>query len=175
MVTKTAASIFQMHGPDGRRLMPTHPVERRDLANFRGLALAPMILQEYVPKRAELRVTVVGDRIFAALIDSQASRRTRHDWRHYDFDATAYSAHELPASVAAACRRLLAYFGLRFGAIDLVLTPNGDYVFLELNPVGQWAFIEDLTGMPIAAALAEDLDPANARPGVADAVSSRVR
>lgn len=161
MITKTAASIFQMHAPDGRRLMPTHPVRRRDLANFRGLALAPMILQEYVPKRAELRVTIVGDHIFAALIDSQASTRSQHDWRHYDLDATGYTAHQLPADVEAACLRLLDYFGLRYGAIDLVLTPNGEYVFLELNPVGQWAFIQDLTGLPIAQALAEDLDPAS--------------
>lgn len=160
MITKTAASIFQMYAPDGRRLMPTHPVRRRDLANFRGLALAPMILQEYVPKRAELRVTIVADRIFAALIDSQASARSRHDWRHYDLDLTAYTAHDLPANVEAACLRLLDYFGLRYGAIDLVLTPEGEYVFLELNPVGQWGFIQDLTGMPIAQALAEDLDPA---------------
>ena len=95
-----------------------------------------------------------------ARIDSQASTRSRHDWRHYDLDATAYSAHHLPADVEAACLRLLDYFGLRYGAIDLVLTPEGEYVFLELNPVGQWAFIQDLTGMPIAQALAEDLDPA---------------
>lgn len=160
IVTKAAAAIFQMSAPDGQRLMPTHPVRRRDLANFRGLALAPMILQAYVPKRAELRVTIVADRIFAALIDSQASTRSRHDWRHYDFDATAYRAHQLPSDVETACLRLLDYFGLRYGAIDLVLTPEGDYVFLELNPVGQWAFIQDLTGMPIAQALAEDLDPA---------------
>lgn len=160
VITKAAASIFQMFAPDGRRLMPTHPLRRRDMANFRGLGLAPMILQEYVPKRAELRVTIVADRIFAALIDSQASSRSRHDWRHYDFDATRYSAHRMPAAVERACLRLLDYFGLRFGAIDLVLTPDGEYVFLELNPVGQWAWIQDLTEMPIAQALAEDLDPA---------------
>jgi hypothetical protein len=160
IITKTAASIFQMHAPDGRRLMPTHPIRRRDMANFRGLGLAPMILQEYVPKRAELRVTIVADQVFAALIDSQASARTQHDWRHYDHDAIAYLPHQLPPQVEEACLRLLAYFGLRYGAIDFVLTPDGEYVFLELNPVGQWAFVQDLAGLPIAQALAEDLDPA---------------
>ena len=96
--------------------MPTHPVRRRDLANFRALALAPMILQEYVPKRAELRVIVVADRVFAGLIDSQASPRSRDDWRHYDFDATAYLAHELTRDVEQACLRLLEAYGLRYGA-----------------------------------------------------------
>ena len=47
--------------------------------------------------------------------------------------------------------------GLVYGAIDMRLTPNGEYVFLEVNPAGQWLFIEQATGQPISAAIAEAL------------------
>jgi glutathione synthase/RimK-type ligase-like ATP-grasp enzyme len=102
-------------------------------------------------------VTVVGTRVFAAAIDSQASRLTRHDWRHYDNERARYSPFELPAPIRAACRRLLRALGLTFGAIDLVVTPEGEYVFIEINPNGQWGWVEDLTRMQIGQAIADFL------------------
>lgn len=145
------------HADGEKRVMFTYPLRRRDLVNRRTLRYAPMTFQEYVPKRLELRVTVVGERVFAAAIDSQASRSTRHDWRHYDCDRAGYAAHTLPDAVAERSARLVAAYGLRFGAIDLILTPSGDYVFLELNPNGQWSFAQELTGLPIADAIADEL------------------
>jgi glutathione synthase/RimK-type ligase-like ATP-grasp enzyme len=116
-----------------------------------------MILQEYVPKRLELRVTVVGERVFACQIDSQASRATRHDYRHHDNDRAALSTHALPDEMAARCARMVAEYGLCYGALDLVLTPSGEYVFLELNPMGEWAWIQVETGLPIADAIVDVL------------------
>jgi hypothetical protein len=133
----------------------TQIVERRHAHAAETVRYAPVILQDYVPKQCELRVTVVGDRIFPAAIDSQASRSTQHDWRHYDDDRTAYTPHELPADVAEKCFAIVRAFDLTYGAIDLVLTPEGEYVFLEINPNGQWGFIQDATGMPIADAVAD--------------------
>jgi hypothetical protein len=133
----------------------THLVRRRDAANYRAIRYAPVILQEYVPKQVELRVTVVGSRVFAAEIHSQASRATRHDWRHYDHERATYAPHALPPAMEALCVRLVQALGLCFSAIDLVLTPEGDYVFLEINPNGQWGWIEALTDLPIADAISE--------------------
>jgi hypothetical protein len=158
LITKPVRALHGVYDADGSaRAFYARPLRRRDLHNAAALRYAPMILQEYVPKRAELRVTVVGERVFAAEIDSQASRATQNDWRHYDVDRTSYRAHDLPESVHRSCVRLVASYGLRYGALDLVLTPSGEYVFLELNPNGQWGFIEYLTGMPIADALADEL------------------
>jgi len=59
--------------------------------------------------------------------------------------------------------RLLKHAGLRYGAIDMRRTPDGRYVFLEVNPAGQWRFVEEVTGQPITAAMASlltDLDEA---------------
>src|SRR6185295_16367444 len=114
---------------------------------------SPLILQEYVPKHVELRVTVVGGEIFPAEIESQGSARSRDDWRRYDLARTPYRRHTLPADVAERLLGVVRAFGLCYGAIDLVLTPDGRYVFLELNGNGQWLWIEDLTQMPIADAI----------------------
>jgi hypothetical protein len=133
----------------------TRPIQRRDIGYFRTIRFAPVTMQEYVPKLLEIRVTVVGSQVFAAAIHSQVSHRTRHDWRHYDYEKTLHEPHRLPEGISKLCIELVRVFNLCFGAIDMVLTPKGDYVFLEINQNGQWAWIEELTGMPISDAIAE--------------------
>ncbi|MFY0568499.1 MvdC/MvdD family ATP grasp protein [Archangium lansingense] len=141
---------------DGQSLQVyTSPVRRRDTLNYRAIRHAPVIFQPYVPKQLELRVTVVGRHVFAAAISSQENRSTRHDWRHYDDPSVCYQPYDLPAELEARCVRLVEELRLSYGAIDLILTPDGDYVFLELNSNGQWGWIEVLTGMPIADAIAD--------------------
>jgi glutathione synthase/RimK-type ligase-like ATP-grasp enzyme len=133
----------------------TRPIRRRDLAYHRTIRYAPVIIQEYVPKLLEVRATVVGSQVFAAAIHSQRSHRTRHDWRHYDFDRTPHEAHALPDRVSQLCIDLVQSLNLNFGAIDLVLTPDDEYVFLEINPSGQWLWIQELTELPIGEAIAD--------------------
>ncbi|MET8381935.1 MvdC/MvdD family ATP grasp protein [Streptosporangium canum] len=131
------------------------PVSTVDVAHADALRFCPVIVQAYVPKRVELRVTVVGQEVFAAEIHSQVSNHTRHDWRHYDPGATPIRAHELPEEISVQCAALVERLGLTYGAIDLILTPDGRYVFLEINPNGQFLWIEDATGLPIGAAIGD--------------------
>lgn len=133
------------------------PVTVHDVTAAASAVLCPVIVQRYVPKDVELRVTVVGDRVFAAEIHSQQSNHTRLDWRCYDGATTRHAVHDLPGPVRERCLRLVSELGLRYGAIDLVLTPDRRYVFLEINPNGQWLWIEDATGLPISAAVADEL------------------
>jgi len=103
----------------------------------------PAFFQQYIAKRHEIRVTVIDDRVFAARIESQGDERTRIDYR--DFSAEIeYGAERLPAEIERMCRELVHGYGLRFGAIDLIFTPEGEYVFLENNPAGQFLFVEQL-------------------------------
>jgi glutathione synthase/RimK-type ligase-like ATP-grasp enzyme len=103
----------------------------------------PGFFQQYIPKRYELRVTVIDDKVFAARIDSQNDERTRTDYR--DFSAEIdYTAERLPPEIERRCRDLVHSYGLKFGAIDLIFTPEGEYVFLENNPAGQFLFVEQL-------------------------------
>lgn len=99
--------------------------------------------QEYIPKRYELRVTVVGEHVFAARIDSQDDPRTMVDSR--DMSAPVrYSACALPPALAQRCVALVRSYDLNYGAIDLIVTPDGEVVFLENNPAGQFLYIQQL-------------------------------
>ncbi|MBG0826871.1 hypothetical protein HS041_03670 [Planomonospora sp. ID67723] len=154
LIAKTEyASEFTVDGQD--HFLYTTPVHRAHLRGRHRIGTSPVILQPNVPKSLELRVTVVGDRIFAVEIDSQSARSTRQDWRHFEDDRIPYRIHALPPEVADRCLALLRSFGLSFGAIDFILTPQGEYVFLEINPNGQWGWIEQWTGLPIARAIAD--------------------
>ena len=116
------------------------------------LRACPSIWQEYISKHVEIRATVFGHTVLAAEIHSQQSETSRHDWRRYDLEHTPYLPHVLPAEMQAKCIKLLQTFGLFYGAIDLIRTADGTYVFLEVNPFGQWAWVQDLCGLPIAEA-----------------------
>jgi glutathione synthase/RimK-type ligase-like ATP-grasp enzyme len=151
---ETVGTIFSRH---------TEPVTRRDLrAAVGAAALCPTIFQAYVEKQLELRITIVGERVFTAAIDSQRSNHTRTDWRKYDRDRQIYLPYQLPATVEKRCRLLMESLGLCYAAIDMILTPDGRYVFLELNPAGEYAFIEEQVDLPISSAIA-DLLVANDR------------
>jgi glutathione synthase/RimK-type ligase-like ATP-grasp enzyme len=133
----------------------TELVSPRDVAYAPGVRFCPMIFQAYVAKRLELRITVVGDQVFAAEIHSQQTNRTRHDWRRYDLEETPHLPHSLPEAISRLCVRLVRRMGLSYGAIDMILTPDGRYVFLEINPNGQYYWIEQMTGLPISDAVCD--------------------
>jgi glutathione synthase/RimK-type ligase-like ATP-grasp enzyme len=110
--------------------------------------------QEYISKKYEYRVMFIDGEILACRIDSQASRKTETDWRHYDFANVAHTATELPLDVRDQITAFMNAIGLRYGALDLIETPSGEFVFLEVNPSGQWEWISKLAGLPIADAIA---------------------
>ncbi len=118
--------------------------------------LAPILAQEYVQKNLELRVTIVGNKTFACAIHSQENQWTKHDWRRYpDLRRLKHEQYILPREIEDRLLQLMKILGLNFGAIDLILAPDERYVFLEVNPSGQWGWIEELTGMPISSAICQ--------------------
>jgi glutathione synthase/RimK-type ligase-like ATP-grasp enzyme len=125
-------------------------------ANREAVALAPGIFQPLIRKEYELRITVVGRSVFAARINSQKSITTEVDWRR-DYSALSYCLVQLPEGVQHRLLRLHDALGLVFGAYDFIVTPEHEYVFLEVNPVGAWLWIEDALGVGISRALAEVL------------------
>jgi glutathione synthase/RimK-type ligase-like ATP-grasp enzyme len=127
------------------------------LAELERVSHTPCLFQEYVPKDVEIRVNVIGDVVLSAEIHSQEMETTRVDWRYYHPDMT-YAIHQLPLPVEDGCRSIVRLYGLNFAAIDLIRRPDGGYTFLELNPNGQWSWIEQATGLPIAETLAQFLD-----------------
>lgn len=113
----------------------------------------PCLFQKYVPKKFELRVHVIGDTVLTCKIDSQASEKTKIDWRNYDLENTPHEAFMLDDTVNKQCVKLVRELGLMFGILDLIVTPRDDLVFLECNAQGHWAWIEQITGLPITEVL----------------------
>ena len=116
----------------------------------------PGIFQELVAKDYEVRLTVVGDKMFAAKVLSQRNERTKLDWRIAAHEIK-YEPIELPADVRDKVSGFMAEAGLTYSCIDFIVTPEGRYVFLESNPRGQYLWIEHYTGMPITEAIADAL------------------
>jgi glutathione synthase/RimK-type ligase-like ATP-grasp enzyme len=121
------------------------------------VSITATCFQEYVPKAFELRVNVIGSQVFAAEIHSQHSEHARIDFR-LGYADLRYSIHTLPAVIAEACQELVRLFRLQFSAIDLLVTPDGQYVFVDLNSNGQWGWIENQTGLPLTEALVSLLE-----------------
>lgn len=139
---------------EGREIVFTTLVPDGDPCSSKGIEFAPILFQEYVPKDLELRVTVVGKKVLAASINSQQVEEAIHDWRRASVSSLLFRSYTLPKYLSEKCARLVAAFGLTFGTIDLVKTPDGSYVFLELNPNGQWGWLERATGDPYAKVIA---------------------
>ena len=122
-------------------------------------------VQEYIEKAFELRVTVVEEEVFACKIDSQAQQEEtgRIDWRQGYEHGLRQEAFALPDSVSSQCVMFLRRMGLNFGCFDFIVTPSGEYVFLECNPNGQWLWIELTVGLKISEAIADFLQNPSAK------------
>lgn len=118
------------------------------------IKVCPNYLQEHIEKKYDVRVTVVGDKTYAVRIESQSTEATKVDWRRGE-NILPHEVIELPACVHNQCVAISKALGLQFGAIDYVIDRNGNFVFLELNPNGQWAWIENITGLDISGAISD--------------------
>ena len=121
------------------------------------IGYAPVMAQEYIAKSIELRVTIIGHHVLCCSIYSQDSERTKDDWRRYDFKRVKHEIYVLPEDITEKLKRFMIRCSLNFGAVDMILTPAGEYVFLEVNPSGQYGWIEALTNLPISATIAAAL------------------
>ncbi len=120
-----------------------------DEKNIERIATCPTYLQNLVQKTADLRVTLVGNKLFSAMIHSQDEVESSVDWRKAGHPLK-HSIHELPKDVSAKCFKLAKKLNLNFAAIDFILDKEGNYIFLEINPNGQWAWIERQLNLKIS-------------------------
>ncbi|MFD8229427.1 ATP-grasp ribosomal peptide maturase [Streptomyces massasporeus] len=110
------------------------------------------LFQERVPKVADVRVTVIGGEVFCVRIDSNLL-----DWRT-DYSQLTYTPVQAPLGIRPALHRYMNRFRLVFGAFDFAIGEDGRWWFLKCNPSGQWHWLEDETGLPMCAALADLLE-----------------
>jgi glutathione synthase/RimK-type ligase-like ATP-grasp enzyme len=132
----------------------TSAVVKSDLDDMRGAELSPVIYQPLIPKRFDLRVTVVGEKLFVAEIHSQGNDAAKVDWRKTDDPLLPHRRGSVPPETAAAIRELMRRLNLTFGALDFVVSPGGELVFLEVNPNGQWLWLDDQLDLGISEGVA---------------------
>ena len=120
------------------------------------LRLCPGIYQACVRKRYDLRVTVIGRRVFAVRLDATPTDDGVVDWRAASIgDNTTSRPFALSGTWEAALRRLMESLGLVFGCIDLVADEHDELHFLEINQAGQFLFVEhDTPELPLLRATA---------------------
>ncbi|MBW4509386.1 MAG: MvdC family ATP-grasp ribosomal peptide maturase [Scytonematopsis contorta HA4267-MV1] len=135
----------------------TTTVREEDLQDAESLRHSPMVFQEQIPKLCELRVVFVDGKFFVGALDASAYASSTVDWRRVNSDTCTWQPHELPLPVMDCLQAFMEKFGLTFGAFDFIQTPTGEYVFLEVNPTGEWGMLEHELGYPISEAIANAL------------------
>ncbi len=156
VVVKALGQGYVRQAGEPDTLIFTSELEEIDPAILSRVLLAPTLFQELVPRGYDLRVTVVGTSVFATEIHRSPDARGV-DWRQDSPQQLVHREHDLPVAMREKVVNLVSSFGLKFAALDFIVDPRGRYFFLELNPNGQWAWIEQELGTPIAAAIADML------------------
>jgi len=127
---------------DRLAMLYTAKVDEPMLPSDAVLHLSPGLFQAYVPKAYEIRVTCIGGELVAARLDSQATRDGKVDWRLAPMQELDVRRIELPSDIQHRCQALLKRLGVVFGCIDLIVTPSDEHVFLEINQMGQFLWVE---------------------------------
>jgi glutathione synthase/RimK-type ligase-like ATP-grasp enzyme len=154
MIIKPVRSGFVDYGTEQHAVFTSQVLEEH-LQRVSDARWSPAIYQPLIPKQFDVRVTVVGSQFFIAEIDSQSDPDAAVDWRHTSNPRLPHRKAAIPGTVEKALRTLLDALQLKFAAIDLILTPAGEYVFLEVNPNGQWLWLDDFLNLGISQAVAE--------------------
>jgi MvdD family ATP-grasp ribosomal peptide maturase len=158
MITKMLAS-FSVYEGDKEKVVFTNLVKEEDLEDLDGLSFCPMTFQENVPKKLELRITIVGNQVFTASLDSKASQLAQNDWRKDGLGLIdSWEAYSLPSGIETKLLQLMDYFALNYGAVDMIVTPDNKHVFLEINPAGEFFWLETYNPkFPISRSIADVL------------------
>ena len=146
--------IYKAFNQRGLIWRPTRILREEDLALLDNLRHAPVIFQPVVPGIRDVRVTAIGPHIFATEFDIEKMNDVDYRMRMQEIPCRP---HELPPALEAQVRSFMAHLGLQYGGIDFRLTPEGQYVFFEINTAGEFLYVEDRTGQPISEAMAAHL------------------
>jgi MvdC family ATP-grasp ribosomal peptide maturase len=154
MIAKLQTTLSR--GMDGSNLfMYTSQVKPADLLAVESLRHSPMMFQSLIPKLREFRAICVGQEVFVGALDASKYEGQTVDWRNSN--QCTWEHGTLPDRIVKQLQTMLAKLGLTFGAFDLIQTPADEYVFLEVNPAGEWGMLERDLDYPIAKTIAKSL------------------
>lgn len=145
-----ASTIYE---ENQRKIGYTRLIEPTDLDDLRGISTTTHLFQRWIPKAYEVRVLVIGQNMTAAAIRA-GSAASYVDWRT-DYPSLSYELITPPDAIVDGVLSVMNAFGLTYGAFDFVVSPDNFWTFLEINPAGQYGWIESRTGAPLTAQLAD--------------------
>lgn len=151
VVYKTLNGFFS-----SKKAIYTNEIKSEEVKdNEVSIAMAPGIFQQYIEKRHELRVTVVGEKIFVVKINSQEFDQTTIDWRRKP-DASLYQMGSLSETTKVNLLKFHHYFNLTYAAYDFIVDLSGNEIFIECNPSGQWLWLENILGIGVSQWMADE-------------------
>ncbi len=150
-------SGFAIYEGDVENVVFTNVVSEENLDELDSLQYCPMKFQRKLDKQRELRITVVGRKIFPFEIDSQQFEDAKVDWRKDGVNILQdWVPTELPTEITDKIHQLLDIYNVDYGAIDMILEPDGTYYFIEINGAGEFFWLDNLTeGNQISKAIAD--------------------
>ncbi|TGD59051.1 MvdC/MvdD family ATP grasp protein [Flavobacterium humi] len=136
----------------------TNVMKEEDLNDIDTLQYCPMQFQEKLEKALELRVTIVGDQVFSFAIDSQKLENAKLDWRREGVTLLQdWKPYDLPLEIKEKLLQMMDIYQVNYGAIDIIVTPENDYYFLEVNSAGEFFWLDRLIDGAISDQIAKVL------------------
>lgn len=135
----------------------THQVQREHLDELDSLQYSPMVFQERIEKKRELRMIYVAGEVFTGAVNPHMTRGGETDWRASTPGSLTWETFHTPEHLRARIKTFMKRMGLHFGALDIIEQPDGEFIFLEVNPTGEWGMLERDLGLPISTAIADFL------------------
>lgn len=146
--------VYKSFNQRGLIWSPTRRLAASDLPHLETLQCAPVIFQRYVEGTRDIRVTAIGDNLIATEFGLDETTAVDH---RLALQTAPCGEHKLPREIEGKLIGLLRDLRLEYGSIDLRLTPDGDYYFFEINTAGEFLYLQDRSGQPIAEAMAAHL------------------
>lgn len=148
-------SSFAIYREGVEHVVFTNEITSENLQQLDSIQYCPMVFQQKIDKQLELRITIVGNKIFAFSIDSSKLENSRVDWRKEGVALIKdWQPYTLPDSLQQQLLTFMQYTGLNYGAIDVILSPEGEYFFLEVNSAGEYFWLDMLCDNAISAQIA---------------------
>ncbi len=143
--------------PEGNKVIYTNKVTKEQMKNASLVSSHPSLFQEYIDKEFEIRIIATDKTTTGIAIHSQDSEVSKVDYRSYDLENVKYCHVEIPENVRSFCQSMLSHYELHFGAFDFIYSKEGKYFFLELNPNGQWLWLEEQSEYNLTGEVADNL------------------
>jgi hypothetical protein len=151
-------SSFALYREGKEHVVFTNIVRPDDIVQLENLQYCPMQFQQKIEKTVELRVTIVGDQVFAFAVDSQQMENARTDWRKEGIALLEqWQPYTLPERIREQLLQLTETYQINYGAIDIIVDPAGDYYFLEINAAGEYFWLDRVVDGQISAQIAKVL------------------